>query len=205
MRPCTGWRECWKRAKTGFISPGGWSGCRSKISAWPIPERWSNAWRRMQAVHFLGIPEGDLALAQAAIYLSVAPKSDASYQALNRVVEEIQTHPAEPVPMHLRNAVTSSMKEWGYGQGYQHAHKIGGCPYRIWNVFLPRMAGKKFYEPTDRGIEKRISERIEEIRRRRSTLVPDVLLLVLPEMARISYCYNRVSGQSILVSIVRPE
>jgi putative ATPase len=120
----------------------------------------------MQAVHFLGIPEGDLALAQAAIYLSVAPKSDASYQALNRVVEEIHSHPAEPVPMHLRNAPTQAMKDWGYSQGYEHAHKFQDALPEM--SCLPHsLTGKKFYEPTDRGTEKRISERLEEIRRRR--------------------------------------
>jgi putative ATPase len=121
----------------------------------------------MRAVHFLGIPEGDLALAQAAIYLSVAPKSDASYQALNRVVEEIHSNPAEPVPMQLRNAVTKPMKEWGYSQGYQHAHKFEDALPEM-DCLPPSMRGKKFYEPTDRGIEKRISERLEEIRKRRS-------------------------------------
>ena len=120
----------------------------------------------MQAVHFLGIPEGDLALAQAAIYLSVAPKSDASYQALNRVVDEIHSHPAEAVPMHLRNAVTKSMKDWGYSQGYQHAHRFEDAIPEM-DCLPPSMTGKKFYEPTDRGTEKRISERLEEIRRRR--------------------------------------
>ena len=82
----------------------------------------------MQAVHFLGMPEGDLALGQLAIYLSVAPKSDASYQALNRVMETVEKRVAEPVPFHLRNAPTGAMKQWGYGAGYQHAHKLAGRP-----------------------------------------------------------------------------
>src|SRR5438034_9568794 len=73
----------------------------------------------MQAVHFLGIPEGDLALAQAAIYLAMAPKSDAAYRALDLVHEDVQQTIADPVPMQLRNAVTPSMKSWGYGEGYQ--------------------------------------------------------------------------------------
>ena len=77
-----------------------------------------------QAVHFLGIPEGDLALAQAAIYLCVAPKSDASYRALGAVREDVEKTIAEPVPMNLRNAPTRHMKEWGYGEGYQHAHNV---------------------------------------------------------------------------------
>jgi putative ATPase len=120
----------------------------------------------MQAVHFLGIPEGDLALSQAAIYLAIAPKSDASYRALNRVMETIEGQRAEPVPLHLRNAPTGAMKQWGYGAGYQHAHQFEEA--------LPDMAclpeslmGTMFYEPTQRGEEGRISERLEEIRQRR--------------------------------------
>jgi putative ATPase len=75
-----------------------------------------------QAAHFLGVPEGDQALAQAAIYLAVAPKSDAAYRALNSAMETVAKSTAEPVPMQLRNAPTKAMKEWGYGAGYQHAH-----------------------------------------------------------------------------------
>jgi putative ATPase len=120
----------------------------------------------MNTVHFLGIPEGDLALAEAAIYLAIAPKSDAAYRALNQVTEEVQTHRAEPVPLHLRNAVTGAMKQWGYGKGYQHAHKSEDAMTDM--ECLPEsMNGKRFYEPTDRGAEKRIRERLEEIRRRR--------------------------------------
>jgi putative ATPase len=119
-----------------------------------------------QAVHFLGIPEGDLALAQAAIYLSVAPKSDASYQALNRVMEAVEQHVAEPVPFHLRNAPTRAMKQWGYGEGYQHAHKLEDALPDM--ECLPEsLAGTIFYEPTKRGLEQRIAERLEEIRSRK--------------------------------------
>jgi putative ATPase len=117
----------------------------------------------MQAVHFLGIPEGDLALAQSAIYLAVAPKSDASYQALNRVMEAVEQRVAEPVPFHLRNAPTGAMKQWGYGQGYQHAHKLEDALPDM--QCLPEsLAGAVFYEPTKRGLEQRIAERLEEIR-----------------------------------------
>ena len=120
----------------------------------------------MQAVHFLGIPEGDLALAQLAIYLSVAPKSDASYQALNRVMEAVEKHVAEPVPFHLRNAPTGAMKQWGYGAGYQHAHKFEDALPDM--ECLPEsLAGTRFYEPTKRGLEQRIRERLEEIRSRK--------------------------------------
>src|SRR5205085_3127634 len=78
----------------------------------------------MQAVHFLGIPEGDLALAQLAIYLAIAPKSDAAYRAMGALTKDVQDSMAEPVPLHLRNAPTRAMKEWGYGAGYQHAHNF---------------------------------------------------------------------------------
>ena len=77
----------------------------------------------MQTVHFLGIPEGDQALAQLTIYLALAPKSDAAYQALNRANTTIETTVAEPVPLHLRNAPTRLMKEMGYSKGYKHAHQ----------------------------------------------------------------------------------
>ena len=117
-----------------------------------------------EAVHFLGIPEGDLALAQAAIYLSVAPKSDAAYRALSAVKEDVEKTIAEPVPMHLRNAPTKSMKEWGYGEGYQHAHKFENAIPDM-ECLPPSLAGRQYYFPTDRGIEKRIRERLEEIRK----------------------------------------
>ena len=120
-----------------------------------------------QCVHFLGIPEGDLAIAQAVIYLSVAPKSDAAYRALGEVSEEVRSGRAEPVPMHLRNAPTKAMKAWGYGSGYQHAHKFDDAVNQM--ECLPEsLAGKRWYHPTDRGIEKRISERLEEIRNLRN-------------------------------------
>jgi putative ATPase len=120
----------------------------------------------MQTVHFLGIPEGDLALGQLAIYLSVAPKSDASYQALNLVMEAVEKRVAEPVPFHLRNAPTGAMKQWGYGAGYQHAHKLEDALPDM--ECLPEsLAGTIFYEPTKRGLEQRIGERLEEIRARK--------------------------------------
>jgi putative ATPase len=120
-----------------------------------------------QCVHFLGMPEGDLAIAQAVIYLSVAPKSDASYKALGEVTREVQEGRAEPVPLHLRNAPTKAMKAWGYGSGYQHAHKFDDAINQM--ECLPEsLAGKRWYHPTERGIEKRISERLEEIRNLRN-------------------------------------
>ena len=120
----------------------------------------------MQAVHFLGMPEGDQALAQAVIYLAVAPKSDAAYQALNGVLGDVRQTVAEPVPLHLRNPVTRSMKEWGYGAGYQHAHKFAEALPEM-DCLPPSLAGRRYYVPTARGVEKRIAERLEEIRKTR--------------------------------------
>jgi len=119
-----------------------------------------------QAVHFLGIPEGDLALGQATIYLAVAPKSDASYRALGRVIEAVQSHRDEPVPMHLRNAPTGLMKAWGYGAGYQHAHQFEDALPDM-DCLPESLAGTRFYEPTNRGLEQRIAERLEAIRARK--------------------------------------
>jgi len=118
----------------------------------------------MQAVHFLGIPEGDLALGQAAIYLAIAPKSDAAYRGMSAVKDDVQNSMADPVPLHLRNAPTRSMKEWGYGAGYEHAHNFEDAVTGM--ECLPEsLVGKRYYEPTGRGLEKRIAERLEEIRK----------------------------------------
>jgi len=119
-----------------------------------------------QAVHFLGVPEGDQALAQAAIYLAVAPKSDASYRALNAAREKAGQATAEPVPMQLRNAPTRPMKEWGYGAGYQHAHQFEDAMNTM-DCLPDSLQGTVFYEPTGRGLEQRIQQRLEEIRARR--------------------------------------
>jgi putative ATPase len=121
----------------------------------------------MQAVHFLGIPEGDLALGQAAIYLCVAPKSDAALRAMSEVKQDVERTIAEPVPMHLRNAPTRHMKEWGYGEGYRHAHQFEDAIPDM-ECLPPSLAGRQYYFPTDRGMEKRIRERLEEIRKLRS-------------------------------------
>ena len=121
----------------------------------------------MQAVHFLGIPEGDLALGQAAIYLCASQKSDASYRAMGAVHEDVEKTIAEPVPMQLRNAPTRDMKAWGYGAGYQHAHQFEDAIVDM-ECLPPSLAGRQYYFPTDRGMEKRIAERLEEIRRLKS-------------------------------------
>jgi putative ATPase len=117
-----------------------------------------------QTAHLLGIPEGDQALAHAAIYLAVAPKSDAAYRALAAAQETVRSQPAFPVPMQLRNAPTRSMKQWGYGAGYQHAH-LSPEGLTAMQCLPDALAGTIFYEPTSRGTEARIKDRLEQIRR----------------------------------------
>jgi putative ATPase len=119
------------------------------------------------AVDFIGMPEGNLALAQAVVYLSVAPKSNALYTAYGDVQQDIEQTAAEPVPLHLRNAPTGLMRGLGYGRGYQYAHDVEG---KIADMqCLPdNLRDRTYYRPTSEGVEKRIRERIEEIRRRRA-------------------------------------
>jgi putative ATPase len=119
------------------------------------------------AVDFLGMPEGNLALAQAVVYLALAPKSNALYTAYGEVQQDVEATAAESVPLHLRNAPTGLMKGLGYGQGYQYAHDIEG---KIADMqCLPdNLRDRTYYHPTSEGVEKRIRERMEEIKRRRS-------------------------------------
>ena len=117
-----------------------------------------------EAFEFIGPPEGNLALAQAAVYLSLAPKSNALYTGYGAVQEDLQQTIAEPVPLHLRNAVTGLMKHIGYGKGYQYAHNTEEKVTDM--TCLPEsLAGRTYYQPTDQGFEARIRQRLEEIRR----------------------------------------
>ena len=119
------------------------------------------------AVDFIGMPEGNLALAQAVVYLSVAPKSNALYTAYGDVQQDVEQTAADPVPLHLRNAPTGLMKGLGYGKGYEYAHDIEG---KVANMqCLPdNLRDRVYYRPTSEGVEKRIRERLEEIRGLRS-------------------------------------
>jgi len=118
----------------------------------------------MQAFDFLGIPEGYLALAEAAVYLALAPKSNALYTAYGAVSEDLNQTRTEPVPLHLRNAVTRLMKAEGYGRGYQYAHDY---EEKVTDMeCLPdSLRGRRYYHPTDQGLEARIRKRMEEIAR----------------------------------------
>jgi putative ATPase len=117
-----------------------------------------------EAFEFLGPPEGYLALGQAAVYLSLAPKSNALYTGYGAVHEDLQKTLAEPVPLHLRNAVTGLMSHIGYGKGYQYAHN---AEEKVTDMTcLPEsLLGRVYYKPTDQGFEARIRQRLEEIRR----------------------------------------
>ena len=115
-----------------------------------------------QACHFLGMPECDVNLAQAVIYLSVAPKSNAVYKACLECAADIKNKPAEPVPLHLRNAPTKLMKELDYGKGYQYAHNTEEKLTKM-QCLPDSLAGRRYYRPGEQGREKQIKERLEQI------------------------------------------
>jgi putative ATPase len=119
------------------------------------------------AVDFIGMPEGNLALAQAVVYLSVAPKSNALYAAYGEVQQDVEQTAADSVPLHLRNAPTGLMKGLGYGQGYQYAHDLESKVADM-QCLPDNLRDRVYYRPTNEGIEKRIRERMEEIKRQRS-------------------------------------
>jgi putative ATPase len=123
----------------------------------------------MQAADFVGPPEGNLALAEAAVYLALAPKSNALYTGYGAVAEDLKTTRAEPVPLHLRNAPTPLMKNIGYGKGYQYAHDLNEKVADM-DCLPPSLAGRNYYLPTDQGFEARLRQRMEEIRKLKGRL-----------------------------------
>jgi putative ATPase len=131
------------------------------------PNALSQCMAARDAVDFLGMPEGNLALAQAVVYLSVAPKSNALYAAYSEIQGDVERTAAEPVPLHLRNAPTGLMKGLGYGQGYQYAHDLEDKVADM-QCLPDNLIDRVYYRPTREGVEKRILERLEEIKRRRS-------------------------------------
>ena len=119
-----------------------------------------------EAVHFVGMPEGGLALAQLAVYLAAAPKSNAAYAGYGEAVHEVRQGDNPPVPLHIRNAPTRLMKDLGYGRGYEYAHDYEDQTAAM--ECLPEsLAGRRFYEPKEIGAEKEIKERLERMRERR--------------------------------------
>ena len=126
------------------------------------PEALRLALAARDAMDFLGSPEGDLALAQAAVSLALAPKSNALYTAWGDVTAEIEKNRAEPVPLHLRNAVTPLMKQFGYAEGYEYAHDVEQGVADM-ECMPDNLRGRRFYHPRDQGREKLLQGKMEEI------------------------------------------
>ncbi|MBE9502063.1 MAG: replication-associated recombination protein A [Chloroflexi bacterium] len=119
-----------------------------------------------QAVHFIGMPEGNLALAQVVVYLATAPKSNSLYKAYSKVQQDVERTRTDPVPLHLRNPVTGLMRELGYGKGYKYAHDFPG--HFVEQQNLPdSLQGKRYYSPSDQGLEKEIERRLKAWRERK--------------------------------------
>ena len=130
------------------------------------PRALSTAIAAKDAVHFLGMPEANTALAQAAIYMAVAAKSNAVYRAYLAAAEAASQEVAEPVPLHLRNAPTKLMKDLEYGKGYRYAHDEPEGIAADMECLPPAHAGRRFYEPADRGLEAEIKRRLEGLRKK---------------------------------------
>ncbi len=126
----------------------------------------SVALNAVEAVRLVGLPECKLALAQAAVYLSIAPKSNALYTGYNSVVSDVEKTFNEPPPLHIRNAPTALMKELGYGKDYQYAHNLEEKVADM-QCLPDSLIGKKYYQPTEQGMERKIAEIIEQIRKRK--------------------------------------
>jgi putative ATPase len=120
-----------------------------------------------EAFHFVGLPEGNLALAQAAVYLATAPKSNALYTAYQRVQKDVRETENMPVPLHIRNAPTKLMEDLGYGKDYKYPHDYPG--HFVEEEYLPEnLRGRTYYHPTEQGFEREINKRLEYWRRKRS-------------------------------------
>jgi putative ATPase len=134
------------------------------------PEALSVCLAAKDAIDFLGMPEGALALAQAVAYVALSPKSNALYTAYGAVLEDVERTAAEPVPLHIRNAVTPLMKQIGYGKGYQYAHDLDSKVADM-DCLPDNLRGRQYYRPTEEGKEKHFADRVEEIRRKRQEAV----------------------------------
>ena len=133
------------------------------------PRAVETAMAAVEAFRLIGEPEGDLFLAEVAVYLAVAPKSDSVYKALERARRDVRGGPAAVVPLHLRNAPTRLLDDLGWAKGYEHAH--GQADTVVGMECMPAgMEGTRYYHPTQRGVEERITRRLEEFRKRRSEL-----------------------------------
>jgi len=134
--------------------------CASEDIGMADPQALVVAMAAQQAVHFIGMPEGSLALAEAVVYLATAPKSNSLYRAYSQVQEDIKQSPDEAVPLHLRNPVTPLMKETGYGKDYKYPHEYPG--HFVPQQYLPNALKNKFYyTPSNQGYEKEVAHRLQ--------------------------------------------
>ena len=125
------------------------------------PEALAMAVAAQQAVHFLGMPEGRIPLAEATVYLATAPKSNSAYMALEKALDDVRKRSNDPVPLHLRNAVTGLMRDSGYGKDSRYSHDYEG--HFVEQEFLPAsLKDRRYYQPTEEGAEKEIQERLEK-------------------------------------------
>jgi putative ATPase len=121
------------------------------------------------AYHFLGLPEGKLALAQAVVYLALAPKSNAVYLAYGKAVDDALKDVSEPVPLQLRNPVTRPMKSWGYGKGYEYAHDREEATTGM-ECLPSNLRGRRYFRATEEGFEKELKARIERLQEMKEKL-----------------------------------
>jgi putative ATPase len=124
------------------------------------PQALSVAIAAQQAVHFLGMPEGRIPLAEATVYLATAPKSNSAYAGLNQAMRDVREQANEPVPLHLRNAVTGMMKDMGYGKDYNYSHDFGGH-FEEQEYLPPSLEGRRYYQPSEEGAESEIGQRLK--------------------------------------------
>ena len=133
------------------------------------PRAVETAMAAVEAFRLIGEPEGDLFLAEVAVYLAVAPKSDSVYKALGMARRDVRSGPAPVVPMQLRNAPTRLTSDLGWAKGYEHAHERSDTVVGM-ECMPEGMEGKRYYQPTPRGVEERIARRLEDLRKRRAEL-----------------------------------
>ena len=125
------------------------------------PQALAMAVAAQQAVHFLGMPEGRIPLAEATVYLAAAPKSNTAYAALNQAMQDVREQANEPVPLHLRNAVTGMMKDMGYGKDYKYSHNYEGH-FEEQEYLPPSLKGRRYYHPGEEGAERQIGQRLNQ-------------------------------------------
>ena len=164
MRRCTGSCACSTAAPIRCTSGAGWCAWRVEDIGLADPRALRLALDACETYERLGSPEGELALAEAAIYLACAPKSNAAYIAYNRRPRAVERDKSRPVPEHLRNAPTKLMKELGYGRAYRYAHDEPEA-YAAGETYLPDgLEGVRFYQPTSRGLEGKLAEKLADLR-----------------------------------------